>query len=69
DVGRLHVRTIGSGDALAYRDGNKYTIRWRRSAGEPIKFESKDGKEFLFNRGRTWIEVTIDDRMFAGLEK
>jgi len=69
EVGRLHLRTTGSGDAIAYRDGNKYILRWKRAAGEPMKFESKDGKEFLLNRGRTWIEVTTDDRVFAGLEK
>ncbi len=67
-VGRLRVRTIGSGDAIAYRDGNKYPLRWRRSAGEPIRFESQDGREFLFTRGRTWVEVTVDDQTFAGLE-
>ena len=66
-VGRLQIRTIGSGDALLYRDGNKYTMRWRRSPGEPIKFVGIDGAEFLLTRGRTWIEVTTDDRVFAGL--
>lgn len=65
--GRLKVRTIGSGDALAYRDGNKYILRWRRSAGEPIRFEGTDGTEFMLTRGRTWIEVTTDDKIFAGL--
>ena len=67
-VGRLKVRTVGSGDAIVYRDGNKYIMRWRRSADEPIKFESTDGSEFLLTRGRTWIEVTTDDRIFAGLD-
>ncbi len=68
-VGRLHVRTIGSGDALAYRDGKKFAIRWRRGVGEPLRFEGMDGAEYLLNRGRTWIEVTTDDQTFAGLER
>jgi hypothetical protein len=65
--GRLKIRTVGSGDAMVYRDGKKYIMRWQRSADEPIKFESTDGSEFLLTRGRTWIEVTTDDRIFAGL--
>lgn len=67
DKGRLKVRTTGSGEAVAYRDGNKYVLHWRRSPGEPIRLESTDGTEFLFNRGTTWIEVTTDDSVFAGL--
>lgn len=66
-VGRLRLRTVGSGDAVAYRDGNRYVLRWRRAAGEPIRFESDGGSEYVFSRGRTWIEVTTDDRVFAGI--
>ncbi|MCE9585985.1 DUF3048 domain-containing protein [Candidatus Uhrbacteria bacterium] len=65
--GRLQVRTTGSGQAMAYRDGKKFNLRWRRSAGEPIRFESTDGTEFLFTRGRTWIEVTTSDVIFGGV--
>jgi len=67
--GRLKVRTTGSGQAIAYRDGKKFPIRWIRASGEPIQFASTDGSEFLFTRGRTWIEVTTDDIIFGGLEK
>ncbi|MDO8584147.1 MAG: DUF3048 domain-containing protein [bacterium] len=66
--GRLQLRTTGSGDAMAYRDGNKYPLRWTRATGQTLKFESTDGTEFILNRGKTWIEVTTDDRIFAGLE-
>lgn len=68
DVGRLRLRTVGSGEAVAYRDGNKFNVRWKRVAGEPMVFEGTDGSEFLLSRGRTWIQVTTDDRVFAGLE-
>lgn len=66
-TGRLRIRTTGSGEAVAYRDGKRFVLRWRRSAGEPIRFESTDGTEFLFTRGRTWIEVTTSDVIFGGV--
>lgn len=67
EVGRLRLRTVGSGDTIIYRNGQKYTARWRRSAGEPIRFEGIDGTELALNRGTTWIQVTTDDLTFAGL--
>lgn len=69
DKGRLRVRTTGSGEAIAYRDGDKFSIRWRRSPGEPMRFETIDGIEFLLRPGKTWIQVTTNDTIFAGLEK
>lgn len=69
DKGRLKVRTTGSGEATGYRDGKKFLLRWRRSAGEQMRFETQDGAEYLLTRGRTWIEVTTDDRVYAGLEQ
>lgn len=66
-TGRLRVRTTGSGEAVAYRDGKRFVLRWRRSAGEPIRFESTDGTEFIFTRGRTWIQVTTSDPIFGGV--
>jgi hypothetical protein len=66
-TGRLRVRTTGNGDAVGYRDGKKFILRWRRSAGEPIRFEGTDGSEFVFTRGRTWIEVTTDNAIFGGV--
>jgi len=69
DVGRLKLRTTGSGDALVYRDGRKFTLRWSRGIGETMKFNGTDGADFIFDRGRIWIEVTTNDLMFAGLEQ
>jgi len=63
--GRLHLRTTGSGEAIAYRDGNRFVIRWTRSPGEPMRFETTSGAEYLLSRGRTWIEVTTDDAIFS----
>ncbi len=67
--GRLKVRTVGSGDALIYRNGQKYSARWRRSPGEAIRFESVDGAglDIPLNRGTTWIEVMTEEAMFSAL--
>lgn len=67
EKGRLKLRTTGSGDAVIYRNGQKYNARWLRSAGEPIRFEGIDGTDMSLNRGTTWIEVTTDDLTFAGM--
>lgn len=69
DKGRLRLRTTGSGDAIAYRDGNKFSLRWRRGPNEIMRFEGEGGTEFLLRPGKTWIQVTTDDVSFAGLEK
>jgi hypothetical protein len=65
-VGRLLLKTTSGGDAVAYRDGKKFALRWSRAQGEPLRFEGTDGTEFLLARGKTWIEVAIDDKIFAG---
>lgn len=69
DKGRLKLRTTGNGEATGYRDGKKFLLRWRRGPGEEMRFETQDGGEYLLTRGRTWIEVTTDDRVYAGLEQ
>lgn len=69
DKGRLRIRTTGSGDAIAYRDGNKFSLRWRRGPNEVMRFEGEGGTEFLLRPGKTWIQVTTDDVSFAGVEK
>lgn len=68
DVGRLRIRTTGSGEAIGYRDGKKFILRWSRAPGKPMRFEGNDGTEFLFTRGRTWIHVTTKDAIFGGFE-
>lgn len=67
EKGRLSLRTIGSGDAILYRAGKKYVARWSRSSGEVMRFEGADGSEYPLTAGTTWIQVTTDDRVFAGL--
>jgi hypothetical protein len=65
--GRLSLRTVGGGDAVLYRAGKKYVARWSRSQDEIIRFEGADGSEYPLTVGPTWIQVTTDDRVFAGL--
>lgn len=61
-VGRLKLRTIGSGKAWVFRDGRMITGRWKKIAAEDrIRFETVDGKEISFVPGPTWIEVTTAD--------
>lgn len=65
--GRLQIRTTGGGDALLYHSGKKYVARWSRSPGEAMRFEGADGSEYSLTAGTTWIQVTTDDGIFAGL--
>lgn len=67
EVGRLEVRTVGSGDATLYRNGKLHLVRWKRSPGEPLRLEGRDGTDVVLNRGTTWITVTTDSRIYAGL--
>ncbi len=62
--GRLRIKTTGRGKAVLYRDGRKIEMSWYRAKGEHLKFESVDGKEAVFNRGTTWIEVMVDPSAF-----
>jgi hypothetical protein len=63
EKGRLRLRTTGSGDAVAYRDGNKYSLRWRRSPGI-IRFEGEGGVEFCSDPAKP-DQVTTDDVCWA----
>ena len=67
-AGRLKLRTTGSGEAIIYRDGKKFIGRWRRTPGEVIEFVGTDGVDLELRAGSTWIQVTTDDRIFAGLD-
>lgn len=51
--------TVGSGDAMVYRDGKKIKATWSRSARSErtIFYKRGTNEEIAFNRGLTWIEV------------
>jgi hypothetical protein len=62
--GRLKIRTTGRGQAVIYRDGQRHEAQWRRNAGEHYRFETTDGADVLFNRGTTWIQVSLNSGTF-----
>lgn len=47
----------GEGDALVFTGGKVIEATWKRYDGDatPAKFYDKDGKEIIFNQGKTWI--------------
>lgn len=64
-VGRLEVRTTGSGKALLFRDGTVQSGTWNREKGKAIYFETSDGHDMLFAPGRTWVSVVDDPAGFS----
>jgi hypothetical protein len=56
--GRKKVETIGSGEAIVFRDGVKIEGEWsKEKKGERTKFYDSVGQEIKFNPGVTWVEV------------
>lgn len=47
----------GEGEALVFTGGKVMEATWKRYDGDatPAKFYDKDGKELIFNQGKTWI--------------
>lgn len=63
DIGRLRVRTTGSGKGVLFRDGSRFDITWHRAGADWISFESTDGSDVLFEPGTTWISVLTSPGM------
>lgn len=58
DKDALDIRLSGSGDAIAFRDGQAYTVRWNRPTRESNLFlTSPDGQAFPFKPGNTWFQA------------
>jgi hypothetical protein len=66
DVGRLRVRTTGSGRALVANGGQLREATWSRTSGNHLVFTTVDGADVPFRRGTTWISVVTKE---AQLEK
>ncbi|MFC9249146.1 DUF3048 domain-containing protein [Streptomyces sp. NPDC057136] len=50
------TETVGSGSALALRDGKAYDVTWERdTAASSTEFTSEDGRPMTFARGQVWI--------------
>lgn len=57
EVGRLYIRTTGSGRAMLFSHGQQADAQWKRIAGEHLSFETVDGLLMPLARGTTWIQV------------
>lgn len=57
-VGRRHIRTLGTGDALVVQDGTMILGTWKKDSIEDrLRFYNASGQEIRMNAGKTWIEV------------
>lgn len=56
-IGRKKITTLGRGDILLFKDGQRFVGYWQKSEGDKTKFFLSDGSEVKFNRGVTWVEV------------
>jgi len=56
--GGWHIETIDSGPAKVFLDGQVIEGSWKKeSRNARTKFYDSQGKEVIFNRGQTWIQV------------
>jgi hypothetical protein len=67
DVAGAHSTEIddptGKGKALLFRDGKVYRGTWHRKAiSSPVRFTLRNGKEMVFHRGQTFIELVPDHK-------
>lgn len=63
DAERLDITTIGSGDAILFRDGEAIEGTWEKDAPTARTiFKDFLGNEFELNAGQTWVEVLEKDR-------
>ncbi len=58
DVGRLEMKTVGSGPAIVIMNGQKFDGHWSKSGVyEPTNFYDQNDHEILFKPGKIWVEV------------
>jgi hypothetical protein len=50
----------GEGTAYAFRDGEAYTLEWRRNEGELVYLVDENGERWPFKPGTTWFQVMTD---------
>jgi hypothetical protein len=51
------IQFSGSGDGVAFRDGQAYQVKWQRNATDVVSLTNPDGTPFPFKPGTTWFEV------------
>jgi hypothetical protein len=54
----VEVNLTGSGQAFAFRDGQKFDVQWHRPEDNSVLFLTyPDGSPYPFKPGNTWFEV------------
>ncbi len=51
------IQLVGSGDAVAFRDGQEYKVKWVRNATDVVSLTNPDGSPIAFKPGNTMFEV------------
>ncbi|OGO42646.1 MAG: hypothetical protein A2W36_05170 [Chloroflexi bacterium RBG_16_58_14] len=55
---RIDIDLIGSGKALAFRNGQAYEVQWNRQALDSVlSLTDQNGQLFPFKPGNTWFQV------------
>lgn len=63
NVGRLRLDTVGSGEALVFRDGYMTKGTWKKNSfGERTMWMGENGKFMELKTGKIWIEVVPEGR-------
>lgn len=58
EIGRLEIKTIGSGPAIIIMNGQKINGTWQKSAlAERTNFYDQSGREINFKPGKIWVQV------------
>jgi hypothetical protein len=55
--GIYDILLTGSGDAVAFRDGQTYKVQWQRKDPDVVSLTNTDGSPFPFKPGTTCFEV------------
>ena len=55
--GIYDIQLIGSGDGVAFRDGQAYPVTWQRGSTDVVSLTNPDDTPYTFKPGTTWFEV------------
>ena len=61
EVGRLDIKTVGTGKAVVYKNGQVIIGTWQKnSLNSRTRFYDEQNQEIVFNPGKVWVEVVGD---------
>jgi hypothetical protein len=61
----IHLDHGLSGEALLFRDGQVYDIRWSTESDGPIQFQNNDGSLSPLKPGHTWVTIVTPQTAVA----